>query len=107
MIIVLGHVQVPPHRLQEALALSKAHVARSRAEPGCISHAVYEDPDQPNRLVFVEEWASEDALRQHFAVPASGEFVNALGAMVAARPVIRMYRADELPFPGTSRRAAP
>jgi quinol monooxygenase YgiN len=100
MVIVLGNVQVVPHRLQQALAISREHVARSRAEPGCVSHAVYEDPDQPNHLVFVEQWASEEALQAHFAVPASVDFVNALAAMAAGRPRIRMYKAAELPFPG-------
>ena len=100
MVIVLGDVQVVPHRKAEAWALSQAHVARSRAEPGCVSHAVYEDPDLPDHLVFVEQWASAEALQAHFAVPASVDFVNALAAMASARPRIRMYSADELPFPG-------
>lgn len=101
MIIVMGQVQVVPERMADALALSLAHVQRSRTEPGCLSHAVYEDRDQPNRLVFVEEWASEESLQRHFAVPASVDFVNALSSMAAGRPRIRMYQADELPFPGT------
>ena len=64
------------------------------------SVTVYEDPDRENHLVFVEEWESEEALRRHFAVPESGAFANALGAMAAVRPRIRLYRATELPFPG-------
>jgi len=100
MVIVLADVQVVPHHHDEAWALTQAHVARSRAEPGCVSHAVYEDPDRAHHLVFVEQWASEDALQAHFAVPASVDFVNALATMAAGRPRIRMYRATELPFPG-------
>lgn len=103
MIIVLGQVQVTSGRLAEALTLSREHVARSRAEPGCLSHAVYEDPEQPGRLVFVEEWASEAALLQHFAVPQSGAFVNTLATLAAERPTIRLYQASEMPFPGARR----
>ena len=88
--------------MQEALAISKQHVARSRTEPGCISHSVYEDKDKENHLVFVEEWESEEALQGHFAVPESGQFANAPGAMAAVRPKIRLYKATELPFPGKS-----
>ena len=102
MIIVLANVQVAPNRMQEALALSRQHVARSRNEPGCLSHSVYEDKERENHLVFVEEWESEEALQRHFAVPESGAFVNALGAMAAVRPRIRLYGATELPFPGKS-----
>lgn len=99
MIIVLAHVQVAPLRMKEALALSLQHVARSRQEPGCLAHSVYEDRDVEGRLVFVEEWESEQALYRHFAVPESGAFASALAALAAERPRIRLYRASELPFP--------
>ena len=99
MLIVLGSVLARHDTLEEARRLSTAHVERSRQEPGCISHAVYEAPDRPNQLVFVEEWDSEQALLQHFAVPASQQFVNDLGRLSAARSRIRIYKADELPFP--------
>ena len=102
MIIILANVQVAPNRMQEALAISKKHVSRSRTEPGCLSHSVYEDKDRKDHLVFVEEWESEEALQRHFAVPESGEFAIALGAMASVRPKIRLYRATELPFPGKS-----
>lgn len=99
MIVVLAKVQIVPDRMPEALALSREHVARSRAEPGCLSHAVYEDPDRENLLVFVEEWESEQALWQHFAVPQSGVFAKTLRDMAAARPAMRLFTAAELPFP--------
>lgn len=99
MIIVFGNVQVVPQNMQQARQIAKEHVERSRTEPGCISHAVYEDPDRPDHLVFVEEWESVQALKQHFAVPASGAFAKQLGALAASRPQIKLYQATELPFP--------
>lgn len=94
MIIVLGAVTVPADQLSQAFALSEQHVARSRQEPGCLSHAVYHDPEIEGRLVFVEEWADKAALDQHFAVPASIEFVQTLGAMATEAPSIRIFTAD-------------
>ncbi len=94
MIIVLGAVTVPPAMLEEAFALGQQHVERSRNEPGCLSHAVYKDPETAGRLVFVEEWADREALNVHFAVPASIEFVQTLGAMATEAPSIRIYTAD-------------
>lgn len=99
MIIVFGQVQVAPAHMARARQVAREHVQRSRAEPGCLSHAVYEDPDRPNLLVFVEEWASEQALRQHFAVPASSAFVNEMSQLAASRTQIRLYQATALPFP--------
>jgi len=43
-------------------------VHRSRSEPGCISHAVHVDCENPLRLVFFEQWADRAALLAHFAV---------------------------------------
>jgi len=100
MVIVIAEVDVVPRLLDEAFALSRAHVARSRAEPGCLSHAVLVDPDRPTHLVFVEEWATEAALQDHFAVPATQQFVDALAVLAAARPSVRLYRAQAMPLPG-------
>ena len=54
MIIVLGSIVARPDTYSEVLKLSQAHVARSRGEPGCVSHAVHQDAEQALRLVFVE-----------------------------------------------------
>ena len=99
MIIVMATVKVRPGCMDQAWQLSKSHVARSRLEPGCVSHAVYRDDEHENNLVFVEEWASEQAVKAHFAVPASHEFVNALVPLSVGRQVFRIYSAKELPFP--------
>ena len=96
MIIVFGNVQVAPHHMNEARKLAKEHVERSRTEPGCISHNVYEDPDRPNLLVFVEEWSDPATLAAHFAVPASQAFVHEVTALAETPPVLRMFEATPL-----------
>ncbi|MCB1044757.1 MAG: antibiotic biosynthesis monooxygenase [Acidobacteria bacterium] len=96
MIIVLGHVVVQDGRMSEALELSQSHVQRSRVEPGCITHHVYLDPENPCRLVFVEQWADRAALDQHFKVPASRDFVMSLSAMAAEPPSMSLFDAEQL-----------
>jgi quinol monooxygenase YgiN len=75
------------------LKLSRAHVARSRGEPGCMSHAVHRDTEHEQRLVFVEEWADQAALAQHFQVPESRAFVKALSKLLSEPPRITVYDA--------------
>jgi quinol monooxygenase YgiN len=99
MVIVMARVKVRTEQFSEAWALSKLHVARSRQEPGCISHNVYRDDEHENHLVFTEEWESERALAAHFSVPASAAFVNALAAMSVGKTAFHIYTATELPFP--------
>ena len=94
MIIVLGSVVTQHGRHAEALSLSQAHVARSRLEPGCLSHAVHQDTDNLQRLVFVEQWADKAALLQHFQVPASRAFVKALAALAAEPPHMELFDAQ-------------
>ena len=92
MILVLGSVLVKEGGMTEALALSQEHVARSRAEPGCIAHAVHRDVENPSRLVFVEQWSSEAALWEHFKVPASRAFARALGTNASTGEVRATHR---------------
>jgi quinol monooxygenase YgiN len=96
MIIVTGSILAQADRFDELLAHSLEHVRRSRAEPGCIAHAVHRDMEDTLRLVFVEEWADRAALRAHFALPASRAFVKAAGACAAAAPVMTIYQAEVL-----------
>lgn len=96
MVLVIGSVIVKEGQLAQAIALSQEHVARSRKEPGCNAHAVHQDTENPNRLVFVEQWSDQAALAEHFKVPASRAFVKALSALAASAPLMSVYEATEL-----------
>jgi quinol monooxygenase YgiN len=96
MIVVTGSVTVRPETFDEARRISLEHVHRSRQEPGCISHAVHVDCENPRRLVFFEQWADRAALAAHFAVPASGEFVRVLRSLAAEPTTLELYDASKL-----------
>ena len=96
MIVVTGSVTARQDTFDQVRKLSLEHVHRSRKEPGCISHAVHVDCENPLRLVFIEQWADRASLASHFAVPASRNFVRALGALVSAPPTIEIYDATRL-----------
>lgn len=102
MILVLGSVVASEGRVADALALSQEHVLRSRAEPGCIAHAVHQDTENPQRLVFVEQWADRAALWEHFKVPASRGFAKVLAALATEPPSIAIYEAAPVQVPGKS-----
>jgi quinol monooxygenase YgiN len=102
MVIVLGSIVAQEKHLAEALALSLEHVRRSRAEPGCISHAVHQDTENPLRLVFVEQWASQEALWAHFKVPASRGFVKAVASLAKEAPSMALYAATPVEPPRTN-----
>ena len=93
MIIVTGRLLARPETLDELVAISLEHVRRSRGEPGCLTHTVHADVENPRRLVFFEEWADREALAAHFAVPASRAFVKAAAALAAEPPGMKVYEA--------------
>jgi quinol monooxygenase YgiN len=72
------------------------HVRRSRTEPGCLSHALHQDAEDPCQLFFFERWADRAALNVHFAVPESAAFVQALAALTTAPPEMVLYEAVAL-----------
>lgn len=94
MIIVTGDVRITPGAEAPALALARAHVARSRAEPGCLSHDVFLCPDDPSRLFFFERWADMAALQAHFALSSSRDFVSQLRAHTAQPPRMDIHAAS-------------
>ena len=96
MIVVTGSVTARPDTFEEVRRLSLEHVHRSRKEPGCLSHAVHVDCENPLRLVFFEQWADRAALLTHFAVPASRDFVRALQPLAAAATTIEIYEAARI-----------
>ena len=96
MIVVTGSITARQDSLEEVRRLSLEHVQRSRKEPGCILHSVHVDCENPLRLVFFEQWADRAALKAHFAVPASRDFVRSLHPLASAATTIELYDATRL-----------
>jgi quinol monooxygenase YgiN len=94
IMIVTGSVVARPETLDEILAASLEHVRRSRAEPGCISHAVHQDVEDEHRVVFFERWADRASLDDHFRVPTSADFVQTVTRLAAQPPSMVIYQAS-------------
>ena len=94
MLIVTGSIRTQRENLPRVLELSLEHVHRSRREPGCLIHSVHRDAEDENSLVFLELWSDADALRAHFAVPASIAFVREAAALAEGAPTLDIYEAQ-------------
>jgi quinol monooxygenase YgiN len=70
MIVVIGRVQSNAEKRDALVRIGEAVAEASREEAGCISYRLYEDTELENEFVFVEEWESREALRNHFGNPA-------------------------------------
>jgi quinol monooxygenase YgiN len=96
MLIVTGSLVGRQESFEELRAQALEHVRRSRGEPGCLSHSVHVDCENPLRLVFVEEWESREALLAHFAVPESRGFVKSARALAAEVSPIGIFDAARI-----------
>lgn len=90
MILITGSILARPDTLAALREAGIEHSRRSRAEPGCISHNVHIDCENPLRLVFVERWADRAAVATHFKVKASIDFVMSARKLAAASPEIEI-----------------
>jgi quinol monooxygenase YgiN len=91
MIVVVGRVQTDAVKRAELIRVGQTVAAASRQEPGCITYRLYEDTERENAFVFVEEWESDDALRQHFASPHIAVFLEAIRATIVAPPDVKFH----------------
>jgi len=94
MILVTGAVTAKSETFNEMLRVAREHVHRSRKEPGCISHDVSVDADDPLKLHFIERWESAEALKVHFAVPESRAFWKRLQELAADPGGMAIYEAN-------------
>lgn len=96
MIIVWGSIETTSENLERALELSLEHVQRSRTEAGCISHNAQTDAENPNRILFFEEWQDMPALQDHFKVPDSSKFVAEVSKLTTRAPQMRIFEAKQV-----------
>jgi quinol monooxygenase YgiN len=94
MILVTGSILAKEDSLAGVLRSSLEHVERSRKEAGCISHDVHVDCQNPMRLFFFEQWSDEAALRAHFEMEGSKEFVKSLKGRILETSGTQIYRAE-------------
>lgn len=65
-IIISGTVDLPPERLDEALAAARPLIEGALTEPGCLDYDWCPDPLHPGRIRVFERWDGEASLAAHF-----------------------------------------
>lgn len=64
-VILSGYVDVPDGDIATVEAHLPTHIRLSRAEDGCVSFNVCVDPQNPNRYLVDEEFATQSAFDAH------------------------------------------
>ena len=65
MIRVIASKRVKEDKLQEVLRLTEELVQETVKEKGCISYEAYQDINDPQKIIMLEAWENEEALKAH------------------------------------------
>lgn len=69
MIVVTGHIKMPPEQLANLRPHMRAVLEGTRAEDGCILYAYAEDVLEPGLIRIVERWRDWPSLEAHTRAP--------------------------------------
>ena len=95
MIVIAGRMSIDPAKLEHALSVIRPVVAQTVEEPGNISYRYYADLDDPCTLFIFEEWQSEEALGNHFAMPYMVDFLEKLPGLGIIDAAVHRYGATD------------
>jgi quinol monooxygenase YgiN len=85
---VVAFLKAKPESKEAMEAAVRVCAAASRNEDGCLMYAGHWDQSDPDRLVFVEHWASQAALDEHMTTPHFHAFVAAIADLLQGAPEI-------------------
>jgi quinol monooxygenase YgiN len=83
-VVVVAIIQFKPGSEDEGRAAFEASIPPTHEEEGCIGYALHQDRKDPTRFVFVEQWASAEALAAHSRMPHLKELFGKVASLVAA-----------------------
>ena len=92
-IYVVTHVDVPPPRKDDCIALLRALADASRKETGNVRYDIVQQSNRPNHFTVVEVWRNRKAFDEHAAAAAARAFRDQLTPMSGALYDERLYRA--------------
>jgi quinol monooxygenase YgiN len=91
MIVVVGKVKTDAERRDELVRVALENVRASREDEGCLGYRFFQDTEDENAFVFVEEWESQEALEAHFRTPHIAKFMAAFPATLAEPPDVKFH----------------
>jgi quinol monooxygenase YgiN len=100
--VVVARISGLAGRVDELRALLAERAAEVRAEPGCVSAEVGAVLGEPADFLVVQTWASEDAMRAHYASDAHADYQHAVGELLARPSTVVMHEVAATTRPAAS-----
>lgn len=98
MVYVIATLHIHPEKRAPFLEDVRSLIAHTVKEDGCQSYDLLSSITEPNEFVFVERWASRDALSAHFETPHMLDWRRVSAEYLADRKVeiIHPDKVEEL-----------
>nr|WP_263326848.1 putative quinol monooxygenase [Neobacillus sp. Marseille-Q6967] len=96
MIIYHAFIKVKSEHRETFLDLVKNVIAGSQAEEGNISYNLYEDTQQENTFVMLEEWKDQQATEFHVKTPHYKSFSKNVSTLLAGPVQLKRFEATEI-----------
>ena len=90
-ITVIARGKAKPGRGDELERILRTCVAPTHDEPGNLHYSLHRSVEDPDVIVGVERWASQDALDAHFATPHIKIAIDETGPILVAPPEVQVF----------------
>ena len=92
MIGVVAKLTIQPGKEAEFEQVGKDLMAKVKAnEPGCLTYQLYKSKKDPRVYIFMEQYASEEALKSHGQTEYFKAAGPSLGACLAGAPDVQYF----------------
>ncbi|MEC1260665.1 putative quinol monooxygenase [Bacillus swezeyi] len=95
MIVLQAYMKVKPEKRESFLESVHPLLKHSRAEAGNAQYQLFEDVENANTFVMLEQWKDEEALNAHNQTEHFQTFVQAAGDLLA-EPLNVVRTQDDL-----------
>lgn len=89
--VISAQVLIKPEKVDAFISAAQGLIEKSRAEAGCVSYSLYQDPKDKTKFLFFEEWKNQTAVDVHFATDHFQKFGEVLNDCASTPAVITVF----------------
>ncbi len=89
--VIGARVFIKAEKVNDFMTAAQSLIEKSRAEEGCISYTLYQDPQDKTKFFIFEEWKNQAAVDFHFATEHFKKFGETLNECASEPAVITIY----------------
>lgn len=94
MITINVFLQVKPEKRTEYLTFIAELVKASQQDEGCLLYNHFENVDQPNQFIIVENWQDTSAVEKHNETTHLKKFLNDASFYLEKEAVIKVSHSE-------------